>query len=235
VPPRLTPVLVLATSGREAEVGLTGKGPLRVRGVGEGAARGRDLIPCVRDLLSEAGLAPKDLAALAVDLGPGSFTGVRLGVTAAKSLAFALGTPVIGVSSLLALGVAAPASARALALRDAGRGTVYAMLLGPRTGVGARPVEREAARLEAVALRSWPTDALLVGEDAVRLAGEHGLPQRPLDLRADAAAVLALALPRLEAGERTPPAELVPLYLQASAPERLLAGEPAPASRPKVG
>lgn len=245
-------MLVLASSGREAEVGLScagpageGRGTLLVRALGLGAARGRDLLPCVRDLLAESALAPRDLAAIAVDLGPGSFTGVRLGVTAAKTLAFALDRPVVGVSSLVALAQQAPREARVLALRDAGRGTVYAALLGPQPGATAdsRPLERAPQRLEAAELRRWPADALLVGEEAPRLAAEHALPQRPLTLRADAAAVLALALPRLEAGERTDPATLVPLYLQASAPERLRAGEataeraaPGPtAGRPKAG
>jgi len=244
-------VLVLATSGMQAEVGLydsraadkpspeaRSSGALRVgnpperfvvRVLGAGAARGRELLPCVRDLLTECGRVPRDLVALVVDVGPGSFTGVRLGVTAAKTLAFALDRPVVGVTSLLALAQGAPPHARVLALRDAGRGTVYATLLGPQPGATAdtRPVERPPQRLAGTALRDWPCDALLVGEEAPRLAAEHALPQRPLSVRADAAAVLALALPRLEAGERTDPATLVPLYLQASAPERLLAGEPA--------
>ncbi len=263
-------MLVLASSGLEAEVGLsraasagtgsaeTGsagsgsgeavRGALLVRGLGAGAVRGRDLLPCVRDLLAESSLLPRDLAALAVDVGPGSFTGVRLGVTAAKTLAFALGVPVVGVTSLLALAQGAPRRARVLAVRDAGRGTVYAVLLGPQPEATAdtRPLERAPQRLEAAELRHWPADALLVGEEAPRLAAEHSLPQRPLTVRADAAAVLALALPRLMAGERTDPATLVPLYLQASAPERLRAGEPAApgakraapapaARRPKAG
>jgi tRNA threonylcarbamoyladenosine biosynthesis protein TsaB len=263
-------VLVLASSGLEAEVGLSraslagsgpveagsgeagsgreGRGALLVRGLGAGAIRGRDLLPCVRDLLAGCALVPRDLAALAVDVGPGSFTGVRLCVTAAKTLAFALGVPVVGVTSLLALAQGAPRQARVLAVRDAGRGTVYAALLGSQPGATAdsRPLERAPQRLAATELRHWPADALLVGEEAPRLAAEHALPQRPLTLRADAAAVLALALPRLVAGERTDPATLVPLYLQASAPERLRAGEPAApgakraapgpvARRPKAG
>jgi tRNA threonylcarbamoyladenosine biosynthesis protein TsaB len=237
-------VLVLATSGREAEVGLTLGAPeaLVTRRVGAGAVRGRDLLPCVRDLLAAHGVAARALGGIAVDIGPGAFTGVRLGVTAAKALAFALGLPAVGVSSLVAQALGAPAADPVISVRDAGRGTLYATLLGPAP-VGRpteRPTLRAAQRLEAHALRTWPTEAWLAGEEAPRLGDEHGLPQRCLEARADVAAVLALAWARLAAGSVPEAATLVPLYLQASAPERLLQGEapPAPpspaAGRPKA-
>ena len=70
-------------------------------------------------------------AAVAVDIGPGSFTGVRVGVATAKGLAFALGIPVVSVSSLEVLAEAAPADRDVLALRDAGRGTYYVARYGP--------------------------------------------------------------------------------------------------------
>ncbi len=60
------------------------------------------LHPLIDDMLSTLSLTPKDLTAIAVGVGPGSYTGVRIAVTAAKSLAFALSIPVLGVSSLLA-------------------------------------------------------------------------------------------------------------------------------------
>ncbi|MFM8980783.1 MAG: tRNA (adenosine(37)-N6)-threonylcarbamoyltransferase complex dimerization subunit type 1 TsaB [Planctomycetia bacterium] len=262
------PLLVLATTGPEAEVGLalparapggTGsgadaRGTLRTGGsvdmgtvhwqlerttLGSGAARGRDLLPAVQRLLAAAGLAPRDLSAVLVDRGPGSFTGVRLGVTAAKGLALGLGIPVVGVESLEVLGhAAAHDEAAVLAVRDAGRGTVYAALFGPAPAPGAaRPLRRAPARLPATDLRTLEPDALLAGEEAGRLAREHGLPQRTQALQADAATVLALGLWRMARGEAAPAAHLVPTYLQASAPERLRDDEAAPppaaASRPK--
>src|SRR5947208_1277721 len=57
---------------------------------------GRSLLPAVRDLLAEAGLSVSDLDALAVGLGPGSYTGLRIGLTAAKTLAFAKGKRLVG-------------------------------------------------------------------------------------------------------------------------------------------
>lgn len=61
------------------------------------------LLPHIQQLLSGAGIRPKDLASVAVGQGPGSYTGVRIGVTAAKTFAWSLGIPLFGVSSLKAM------------------------------------------------------------------------------------------------------------------------------------
>lgn len=60
-------------------------------------------MPAIEELLTKAGLVPADIDAIAVSEGPGSYTGVRIGVTIAKTLAWTLGKPLVGVSSLKAL------------------------------------------------------------------------------------------------------------------------------------
>lgn len=90
------------------------------------ARHGETLLPHVESALASADLEAKDLELLAVGLGPGSFTGTRIGVATVKGLALGLGLPVVGISSLrvLARAVAGP-GAHAVPVADAGRGEVY--------------------------------------------------------------------------------------------------------------
>jgi tRNA threonylcarbamoyladenosine biosynthesis protein TsaB len=221
------PTLVVATSGPSSEVGLAIDGSeLRTLDLGEGIARGRELLPSVRALLDGCGITIREVRAVVVDLGPGSFTGVRVGVTAARTLAWALALPAVGVTSLEAIAGAAPPEVEVLALRDAGRGQVYFARFGPGEP-GRRPVRVPPARGGADAVRRARGDALPAGEEAGRLAQELGLEGPPLAVAAGVRAVLAAAGPRLDAGGPAPASAILPCYLQASAPERLRAGEAA--------
>ncbi|MCX8036946.1 MAG: tRNA (adenosine(37)-N6)-threonylcarbamoyltransferase complex dimerization subunit type 1 TsaB [Candidatus Sumerlaeia bacterium] len=85
------------------------------------------LLAAIRDLLSEAECSLHDLTGLAVSIGPGSFTGVRIGVAAAKGLAVALHIPIVGISTLEALAVRAGRDGRLLCtVLDARRNEVFA-------------------------------------------------------------------------------------------------------------
>src|ERR671930_2281013 len=76
--------------------------------LGERASRAVTLLEDVDALLRQAGMHTQDVEALAVGVGPGSFTGVRIGLSTARGLALALGIPVGGVSTLDALAAGAP-------------------------------------------------------------------------------------------------------------------------------
>lgn len=128
----------------------------------------RELMPAVARVIGEAGLGFGDLDAVAVGLGPGGFTGLRIGTATARALAAARGLPVHPVSSLAAL--AAGVDARlALAVLDARRGEVFAAL---HDGSGERwpPF---AARPEALAegLRAAALTPLAAGDGAIRYRG----------------------------------------------------------------
>ena len=84
-------------------------------------------MPAIEELLEQAGLAPADIDAIAVSEGPGSYTGARIGVTIAKTLAWTLGKPLVGVSTLKALAANALFfNGLVCPIVDARRGNVYA-------------------------------------------------------------------------------------------------------------
>lgn len=93
----------------------------------ERVAKPRFVLEDIDGLLREAGAEPSELDALAVGTGPGSFTGVRIGLATARALAFALDLPAAGVSTLDVLAAGAPA---AVPVIDAKRGEVFALLDG---------------------------------------------------------------------------------------------------------
>ena len=95
--------------------------------LGERVSRAQTLLEDVDALLRQAGAHPSDLDRLAVGLGPGSFTGVRIGLAAARGLALALELPGSGVSTLAALAAGAPG---ALPVVDAKRREVFTLVDG---------------------------------------------------------------------------------------------------------
>jgi tRNA threonylcarbamoyl adenosine modification protein YeaZ len=119
--------------------------------LGEQASKASRVLADADELLRDAGLQEADITHLAVGTGPGSFTGIRIGLAAARGLSFSLGVPVAGVSTLEALAAGAPG---AVPVIDARRREVFTLLDGPRC---LRPSDLE---LEP--------DAVCVGDGAVR-------------------------------------------------------------------
>ncbi len=107
----MKPILAIETSGAVGSAALLlPDGKVLEREVGSPlvpggrpTGHGRMLIPKIEEILAEAGLAREDLGAIAVSLGPGSYTGIRIGTTAAKTLSWALGCDLVGVATLEAL------------------------------------------------------------------------------------------------------------------------------------
>jgi tRNA threonylcarbamoyladenosine biosynthesis protein TsaB len=97
--------------------------------LGERVSRAVTLLEDVDALLRQAGARTADVEALAVGIGPGSFTGVRVGLATARGIALALGIPVAGVSTLAALAAGAPA---AVPVVDARRHEVFVLQDEPR-------------------------------------------------------------------------------------------------------
>lgn len=95
--------------------------------LGERVSRAQTLLEDVDALLRQGGAHPRDLDVLAVGIGPGSFTGVRIGLAAARGLALSLGLPGAGISTLAALAAGAPG---ALPVIDARRKEVFTLVGG---------------------------------------------------------------------------------------------------------
>ena len=90
------------------------------------ARRGADLLVVIDEACRAAGVSPRELDAVAIGAGPGSFTGLRIGMATAKGIAFAAGRPLWAVSSLAALARAAAVDGVVVAALDARRGEIYA-------------------------------------------------------------------------------------------------------------
>lgn len=216
-------LLAIDTSTERAGIALTD-------GVGcaETAWDGRrrqtvTLLATIDHLLGLADLTVADLAAVAVATGPGTFNGLRVGVSAAKGLVLALGVPLLGVPTLDATALPFAVAGRpVIAVAAAGRGrlvwAVYAVAYGrwgrrsaPRNG---KPGEL-AADAAALGVETIAAGELTDGQAAE--IGAAGVRVPPAVLRGRRpAAVAALAWDRFAAGEADDPVALEPFYLHAT-------------------
>jgi tRNA threonylcarbamoyladenosine biosynthesis protein TsaB len=169
----------------------------------EPMARGHQeaIATLARDVMGEAGLAFQDLDRIGVTVGPGSFTGLRVGIAFAKGLALAWNTPLVGIGSLEAL-AGSVAGERVLAAIDAGRGQIY--LQAP----GGPPQQLPLA--DALAVAAASNAEIIAGSGALLLA--EALPSARIDPRAFADPT---ALARLTAEASAPKGPPQPLYLRA--------------------
>jgi len=162
-----TPVYALAleTSSRTGLVALARDGALvEERSYPHGLQHASALVPTVDALCRDHGVGPRDLAHVYVSVGPGSFTGLRVGVTLAKTLAFATGAKLVAVPSLRVVAENAPPEARhPVVALDAKRGHVFAARYA---WTEAGWTEAEPARLTtlAAALARSPRPVHLLGE-----------------------------------------------------------------------
>jgi tRNA threonylcarbamoyladenosine biosynthesis protein TsaB len=218
-------LLGIETSTRQGLVVIgSAEGVQSVIRMEHGPKHGRLLVPAIQDALAQAGLQGPELAGIAVGLGPGSFTGTRIGVTAAKTLAFAWGLELLGIETPRVLVQNAPQQVhRATVVNDAQRGEIYVTdfdrdpgqsgwsLTTPTRIVGVEKWLRESdpARVafgpDLDALRRRPE---LLGR---LLENELG-PPRP--------EAFANEIWRVwRAGSRVEPATLEPIYMRRSSAE----------------
>ncbi|MHB1279931.1 MAG: tRNA (adenosine(37)-N6)-threonylcarbamoyltransferase complex dimerization subunit type 1 TsaB [Acidithiobacillus sp.] len=180
------------------------------------------LLPMIQRVLDRAGMTLADIEAIACGVGPGGFTGVRIGVSTAQALAMARGLPVYPVSSLQALAATVP-QPQVLAALDARRGEVYAgVFCQDAQGI---PQLQGAEKVCAPDVVDWPAAGqwwgLGTGWQAYHA---HWQETGVLGWRGDsfprAEAVLRLAQTRCQTGDHgVSPALLAPHYIRPSLPE----------------
>jgi tRNA threonylcarbamoyladenosine biosynthesis protein TsaB len=218
--PRL---LILETSDRVGQVALAaGAELLALRRLEETRRHARDLAPAVKGLLDSQGWKPHDLAAVFVSRGPGSYTGLRVGIMSAKVLAYAAGCALIAVDTFAAIAHQASAGWDRLdVLSDAQQDKIYVQSFQQETG-GWRAVSALAIRPFAGWLAERSPQAAVTGP-GLRKWAEHLPPEVPVMDRElwgpQPASLLHLGLARFLAGERDDPFVAEPLYLRPSSAE----------------
>jgi tRNA threonylcarbamoyl adenosine modification protein YeaZ len=184
-----------------------------------GHRHGERLLPGVEQLLAETGLRLADLAAVVVGTGPGAFTGLRVGLATAKTLAHARGLPLVGIGTGAALLSAAEATIEALA------GELVLLLpAGPHDRVEVR--RRGEARLLPGGSEPdlGPTD-VVVAVDLAGRAPEAAVARGERALAGLAGTLVELGARRLAAGAVDDPSRLVPEYVSLPRGVRATGGE----------
>ena len=223
-------ILAFETSAKAASVALTQEGKL----LGEsyqntGLTHSQTLMVMAQDLLQQCGVAISQLDAVAVAKGPGSFTGVRIGVAAAKGLAWGAELPCVGVSTLSAMAVGLGAwQGYVCPVMDARRSQVYNALFHVDCGKYTRIRDDRAISLQELGedVKNLSQPIFLVGDGSVLcyntlleavpalvLPPEHRMHQRAVGVALEAQRMM-------QEGAIPPAAELVPNYLRLSQAER---------------
>ncbi|MFZ0744022.1 MAG: tRNA (adenosine(37)-N6)-threonylcarbamoyltransferase complex dimerization subunit type 1 TsaB [Terracidiphilus sp.] len=217
-------VLGIDTCGPSGSVALGRLNGVELRLLGQTELAGRSysatLVAAVAELLSQAGVELKKVKAIVAVNGPGSFTGVRVGLSAVKGLAEPGGIPVVAVSRLAVLANKCGCAASAL---DAHRGEIFLRV----PGRGGEEIELLAGRID-LQLVVPPGQVAVCDESAAALLASVWPQASLLHVSAPTAAdALMLAAPRILAGEFVDLALLDGHYLRRSDAE--IFGEPASA------
>ena len=223
-------ILGIDTSSRFNTIGLINGNQILADFGWEARDSLQKIILNIELVLKNGGLTLADVDGLAVGIGPGSWTGVRVGVTVGKILAYAMNKPICGVSSLDALAYQARDMPTLLCpLIDAGKENVYAAFYRPQGETIARESEYYVGHMKGL-LKTIKEPVLFLGKAACLY---HQIIVEELGLLANykgevgdiqkGYVIALLALPRFQRGESDDNLSLAPLYLKESLAQALLA------------
>lgn len=217
-------LLAIDTSGKQGSIALAQSGDgddVEIIEIAPlvGGTFSAELIPQISDLLSSNGHTKNDIGAFAVASGPGSFTGLRIGLAAVKALAEVLGKPIAAVSLLEACVFASGAQGKVIAALDAGRSDVYVGQYEIPPVSGQVPREHILTLREFLAqAKGWTVvtpDSVLA--EAAGAAGVSVLSLPPIS----AVAVAQLGWRKIQSGETVTPEQLEANYIRRTDAEML--------------
>ena len=224
--------LIVETSGRAGAVGLARAGAVvRTTPLDEARRHARDLAAGVGRMLDAEGLKPADVFGVVVSVGPGSYTGLRVGIVSAKAFAYAAGCRLVAVPTFHAIARQAPAEARHVwVVADALQGMIYLQRF-TRPADGADPVPADELRIDRVddwlnwaAPDAWMTGpGVAVYADTNIPQGNRLVPEPDRLPTVESVYRVGLTLPPLARDELF---RLEPLYLRGSSAEEKRKGEP---------
>ena len=199
-------ILALETSAKAVSAAVSEDGRILASGYQDtGLTHSRTLMPIVEHILKNTGLTVADMDAIAVAAGPGSFTGIRIGVAAAKGLAFAADKPAVGVSTLAAMARnVAFCDGLVICAMDARRQQVYNANFAAENGTLTRLTPDRAISLADLAEAGI----------SCRLAPAHLVMQNAMSVAREAEAMAA-------EGELVSAQALEPVYLRPAQADRL--------------
>lgn len=189
--------------------------------LGKPRRHGEFVTPAIKFCLDQSGMSVSDITGVAVGLGPGLFTGLRVGIATAQTFATARSLPTVGMSGLDVLAFRARHADRPIcAAIDARRGQLFWAFYRPVPGGVQRDGELTLGRVDELAaeIQAHGADVLVVGDGA--LAYRQNLDDCDVQLAGadsawpDAVDLAQIALPRFEREETIRPDQLQPIYLR---------------------
>ena len=215
--------LAIETASLDVGVALADEtGPLVVLATRAGRRHAETLHPLVEEACGLAGVTLGDVGGVAVDVGPGLFTGIRVGLAAAKGFAVALGVPLVGLTSLEILHAAMTAASNGTAvvapMVDLRRGEVAWALGRPGEALSEPRLSPAGEAASALAALAAGGESVIVGGDGARRYSGLFDPRVAVagpELAAPPVASLSVrAVASLEAGKASLPMEVQPVYLR---------------------
>lgn len=203
-------MLAIDTSTERAGLALSTRDGVIIRSWDAGRTQTTSILPAIDEMIREAGMAPAGLTGIAIATGPGTFTGLRVGMSIAKGMVLALDVPLAGIPTLDVTAAGVPDADELIAVLPAGRGRVVWQHFGP--GVDAGPNNTTLDELIGE-LASTP-DVLVTGELGDVQQERIGEAHRHVRwAHRDPAILLRLGAERLARGDADDPVTLEPVYL----------------------